>query len=722
MSAVKPDIWAKSNGTSLFDHLIQTKDLILPFAEHADLDGRIALKGALIHDIGKAHPEFQKRLRSQTRSGKQKPFRHEIASILFLPLLPREEWDPLIEMIIAHHKSIQYDSGKKGILDLEDGMIGCFSYHAGNWELWSADALEILEASGLAVRPVTLQEAKEAYEYVLDFVERQSHINDVSVWRGLLMAADHTVSALADTDEYMNKTFFRKPEISFYQSRKSTLYPLSLIDSDDRFRHTLVIAPTGAGKTDFLIKRCKGRFFYTLPFQASINAMYNRIGNDLKADNPNLDIRLLHASSKVVVEKEMKNESEMILQGLPGASVKVLTPYQMASIAFGIKGYESMLLDLKDADIILDEIHTYTGFAQWLVLKITEILIHEGCRVHIGSATMPEVLQQALIDLCGENDMQIVRLPDEDLDTFDRHIIHKINEDQVEEIILEAIRAGKKVLIVRNRVKAAQESFLSLREKTDAPMLLLHSRFRRKDRAELERRLLGIDSQGNKTGEFNTSEKACIVVSTQVVEVSLDISFDVMITDAAPLDALIQRFGRINRKRSEESIASHKLCPVYILNPPDSDKDAKPYDSTVIQRSYNCLPDNEVIHERAIQSYMNTVFPEIQIPDLDLAAIFGKEKGWLMPKLTHVSKSVLLEKMEIETVACILESDEEAYKENSGQRIMYEIPLSYKAVFGLTQSYAGNRPFLIPDVAYNEELGLLQNMCKKEHYKKYDFL
>ena len=722
MSTVKPEIWAKSNGTSLFDHLKQTKDLILPFAEHADLDGRIALKGALLHDIGKVHPEFQKRLRTKASNGKSKPFRHEIASILFLPLLPREEWNPLIEMIIAHHKSIQYDSGKKGILDLEDGMIGCFDYHAGNWELWSADALEIMEASGLAVRPVTLQEAKEAYEYVLDFVEEQSRINDVSAWRGLLMAADHTVSALADTDECMNKTFFRKPEISFYQLRQSTLYPLSLIDSDDRFRHTLVIAPTGAGKTDFLIKRCKGRFFYTLPFQASINAMFNRIGNDLKTDNPDLDIRLLHASSKVVVEKEMKNESETILQGLPGASVKVLTPYQMASIAFGIKGYESMLLDLKDADIILDEIHTYTGFAQWLVLKITEILIHEGCRVHIGSATMPEVLQQALIDLCGENDMQIVRLPDKELDTFDRHIIHKIDEDQIEAIIMEAIRAGKKVLIVRNRVKAAQESFLSLQGKTDVPMLLLHSRFRRKDRAELERRLLGFDREGNATGEFNTSEKACIVVSTQVVEVSLDISFDVMITDAAPLDALIQRFGRINRKRSAESIAAHKLCPVYILNPPDSDKDAKPYDSAVIQRSYNCLPDNEVIHERAIQSYMNTVFPEIQIPDLNMVAIFGKEKGWLMPKLTHVSKSVLLEKMEIETVACILESDEEAYKENSGQRIMYEIPLSYKAVFGLTQSDAGNRPFLIPDTAYNEELGLLQNMCKKEHYKKYDFL
>ncbi|MGL5919823.1 MAG: CRISPR-associated endonuclease Cas3'', partial [Bacteroidales bacterium] len=358
MNRVKPEIWAKGNGTSLYEHLKQTGDLISQFANHTGLDAELALKGALLHDIGKAHPEFQKRLRTNSQSGREQPFRHEIASILFLPLLPREAWNPLIEMIIAHHKSIQYDSGKKGVLDLEDGMKNCFGYHAGNWDLWSAEAIDILKALGLPGRPITLDEAKSAYEYVLDFVEEQSHINDISAWRGLLMAVDHTVSALAETSEYGEKLFFRKPEISFYETRKSALYPLSLIDSDDKLRHTLVIAPTGAGKTDFLIKRCKGRFFYTLPFQASINAMFNRISNDLKADNPDLDIRLLHASSKVVIEKELKNESETILQGLPGASIKVLTPYQMASIAFGIKGYESMLLDLKGADIILDEIHT----------------------------------------------------------------------------------------------------------------------------------------------------------------------------------------------------------------------------------------------------------------------------------------------------------------------------------------------------------------------------
>ncbi|MDZ7763228.1 MAG: helicase-related protein [Melioribacteraceae bacterium] len=62
---------------------------------------------------------------------------------------------------------------------------------------------------------------------------------------------------------------------------------------------------------------------------------------------------------------------------------------------------------------------------------------------------------------------------------------------------------------------------------------------------------------------FNSSDEACIVVSTQVVEVSLDISFDLMITETAPLDSLIQRFGRINRIRNNETIGKYK--PIFVI-------------------------------------------------------------------------------------------------------------------------------------------------------------
>jgi CRISPR-associated endonuclease/helicase Cas3 len=151
-------------------------------------------------------------------------------------------------------------------------------------------------------------------------------------------------------------------------------------------KSVVVCAPTGAGKTDFLLRRCQGRVFYTLPFQASINAMYDRIKKDLK--DTDAQIYLLHGASNLKV-KENKVE-ERIMQRHIGASVKVMTPHQMASIVFGIKGYEAMLLDLKGCDIILDEINTYASEIQAIVLKIIEILKYSGCRIHVGTATMPK--------------------------------------------------------------------------------------------------------------------------------------------------------------------------------------------------------------------------------------------------------------------------------------------------------------------------------------------
>lgn len=128
------------------------------------------------------------------------------------------------------------------------------------------------------------------------------------------------------------------------------------------------MACTGAGKTDFLFRRCRGRVFYTLPFQASINAMYFRLQKDLKKDNPDLNIKVLHAASSLI-EAEDGDREDIVLQKHIGTSIKVLTPYQMAGIAFGSKGFEALILDLKGCDVILDEVHTYSEVSQAIVLK-----------------------------------------------------------------------------------------------------------------------------------------------------------------------------------------------------------------------------------------------------------------------------------------------------------------------------------------------------------------
>ncbi|MCH2085452.1 MAG: CRISPR-associated helicase Cas3', partial [Saprospiraceae bacterium] len=626
-----------NSGTTLIDHLEHVACVTEAFAEYLGLDKKAARMGAVLHDIGKASPVFQERLKPTYKKPLEghDPYRHELGSLLFLHLVDEDIRPQVIEMVVSHHKSMLGDKRGYGILDLDENRDDAFELHSKYWEAWHDDAIGILKYFGWNIRPISLEEAEETFEEIIEYCERKE--NGWSIWKGLLVGADHYASAMVYNTEKLVKKAFRIPNISFY-NRQHPLFPLSLVSVDVTQKHTLVTAPTGAGKTDFLIRRCKGRIFYTLPFQASINAMFERIETDLRKSNPNLDIRLLHAASRIVVKDDTEEKD---LQNLVGASIKVLTPYQLASVVFASKGFETILADLQNCDIILDEIHTYSDVSKAIVLKIIEVLNHFGCRLHIGTATMPTKLYNAILEMLGQENVYEFKLPNEELDKFDRHVIHKpMDFVEIKSVIKTAIIENEKILIVCNRVVHSQELFQQLsQEFPDVDIMLIHSRFKRGDRKRLEIELKDF---------YNTSPKACIVVSTQVVEVSLDISFDVMITDAAPLDALIQRFGRINRKRTEKTIGRYK--PIYVLPPPEDEKAAKPYDLEIIKRSYEQLPNGEVFYEREAQEKIDKVFTNFKHPSIEQNAQF-KNGQFQIKELTHVSKSVLLESLGIDSVS-----------------------------------------------------------------------
>jgi CRISPR-associated endonuclease/helicase Cas3 len=695
----------KPDYTPLGTHLEHVAMVAENIAFAKGLDPIRAREGAILHDIGKAHPEFQRRLNEEYRIG-DLTFRHEISSCLFLSLFDEAKHSTLIEMVIAHHKSIRKDARDKGLLDLteerEPGEI--FEFHAGNWEEWSSKALDILFELGIQVKLITKKEAEANFFQVLDYCKKVFRQKGYSEYRGLLQASDHFASALIYKTAFYSERLFRTPNLNFFD-RKHPLYPLSMKEATSEKPHTIVVACTGAGKTDFLFRQCKGRVFYTLPFQASINAMFQRVSHDLAADNPNLDIRLLHSASSLAIKGNIVEEK--IIQGHVGSAIKILTPHQIAAIIFGTSGYEATLIDIKNCDVILDEIHTYTDITRAIVLKIVHVLKDLGCRIHIGTATMPSFLYNQILELLGKDQVYEVKLEDEELDKFDRHTIHKIDSwEGAFPIVKQAIDENKKVLLVCNRVQSAQEVFYKVKKSNpNIPVMLLHSRFKRGEREQKEKLLIGKDQSSKPTFQFNTSDKACIVVSTQVVEVSLDISFDVMITECAPLDAMIQRFGRINRVRNEFTIGKYK--PVYIIKPPETKGEAKPYELEVLQKSYEQLHCGEILHETSIQQMIDAVFPVIEMPEIEEHAIFKKTGEWTINRLTHRPKSFLLEQLDIDSVACITEADEQRYiMANFEERLQMEIPVRYWSVHRCNQSRSGNKPFIVPDSAYSEEIGL----------------
>lgn len=434
--------------------------------------------------------------------------------------------------------------------------------------------------------------------------------------------------------------------------------------------------------------------------------MFDRIQKAVKqySDESKFDVRLLHSISRLKVKGD---RIEQTLQPLVGASVKVLTPHQIASIVFGTSGYETVMLDLRGADVILDEIHTYTEWSGAMVHEIVRALVRLGCRVHIGTATIPTSLYDKLLDLVGGREhVYEVRLADDVLETFNRHEIFKEKNEpaRVLEILAKAFAEGERVLLIQNTVKEAQASYQAMKTAfPDVEIMLIHSRFRRIDRARLERELT--DKYNDRNQEKYTP---CLVISTQVVEVSLDISFDRMITACAPLDALIQRFGRVNRVRNESTINKYK--PIHVLEP---SANARPYSAEVLKNSYAQLPDGEVMRESTIQARIDAVYPIVESKEIDMHLIYRSGK-YVIPELQHHPKSIIVDVLEIESATCILEEDRSRYEHGTWEeRIGLEIPVAWSTLRWSAKKYVqlegiGSYPFVIPQpTTEHEEIGLI---------------
>lgn len=112
-------------------------------------------------------------------------------------------------------------------------------------------------------------------------------------------------------------------------------------------------------------------------------------------------------------------------------------------------------------------------------------------------------------------------------------------------ILLDALRDGGCAAVVRNTVKRVQETARYLAEQLpDTAIVIAHSRFLGVDRMELERRLLGLFGPD---GTARRAEQRYVVVASQVIEQSLDLDFDLLVTDLAPIDLVLQRVGRLHR-------------------------------------------------------------------------------------------------------------------------------------------------------------------------------
>lgn len=320
---------------------------------------------------------------------------------------------------------------------------------------------------------------------------------------------------------------------------------------ENKKENLIVISPTGSGKTEAsLLWTDNSKLFYTLPLKVSINAIYERIVNEIQYEKA----LLLHSDAYTYyMEKnnDLNYEESIILYDRArrmSAPLIVTTVDQIFKIAFKYKGYEEILATLSYSKVVLDEIQMYSPQMLAYILIGLKMITAVGGKFAIVTATFPPVLYDLMDNLEIKYKKQSKYFP---IHLKNRH---KIKVFQNEDIDIEKIKEfskDKKVLVIVNTVKKAQQLYDELSEENT---YLLHSNYTKEDRKLLEDSILQFTKIGN-------AEKG-IWISTQIVEASLDIDFDVLFTDMCTIDSLFQRMGRVFRKREYES----QIPNVYIYD------------------------------------------------------------------------------------------------------------------------------------------------------------
>jgi len=313
-------------------------------------------------------------------------------------------------------------------------------------------------------------------------------------------------------------------------------------------KNLVIVASTGIGKTEAsLLWIGNNKGFFTLPLKVSINAIYDRIKNDLEYE----EVALLHSDAYTHYMEQYNYENYgkyLYTQArLLAAPLTVSTVDQLFRFVFQYNGFEYLLATLMYSKIVIDEIQMYSPDIVAYILYGLKMIDEFGGKFAIVTATFPKIFEKMMHRLnihfhCPDKPFLIEQR---------RHRIRVVEED-LDYDLIEKLADRYKVLVIVNTVSKAQEVYDCIKVPNKR---LLHSYFIKKHRQILENDII------NFSNDSMYQDDAGIWISTQIVEASLDIDFDILFTEMCSIDSLFQRMGRVYRKR----VLDHENPNVYIF-------------------------------------------------------------------------------------------------------------------------------------------------------------
>lgn len=433
------------------------------------------------------------------------------------------------------------------------------------------------------------------------------------------------------------------------------------------FSLAIVEAPTGEGKTEAAFAlaepaRSTGAgIYFALPTMATANGLHDRVEAYLrKATGKNdLEARLLHSQAWLFRDdvatarnpgEEGKKQEVQAQDWFAGSKRGLLAPFAVGTIdqaliaALRAKHGFVRLFALAGKTVVIDEVHAYDVYMADLMDVLLGWLRALCCRVILLSATLPNVRRKALLRAWGchgdhpESGYPCITWVGEDGQVqsrgFDvqprKPLAFRLTPSaddphwkQGAALILKLVRAhGGLGALVLNTVRDAQQAYDWLCEQglDDIRLDLFHARFTAQDRDAIEKRVL------DRFGKTGARKQPAILVATQVVEQSLDLDFDHMVSALAPIDLLIQRAGRLHRhRRRDDGTLCHgpdeRPDPVLHILAPPLNQEGVPdirdpvYSHDVLMRTFQTLGSNtSIVKPSDVRDAIEAVYGEAGRP------------------------------------------------------------------------------------------------------------
>ena len=343
-------------------------------------------------------------------------------------------------------------------------------------------------------------------------------------------------------------------------------------------------APMGLGKTEaalyaayqLLVTNKATGIYFALPTQLTSDKIYDRVNDTfldkiLSSDSPHREAFLAHGNAWLKQTNLGENANP---DGVwfDDRKRKLLAPFAVGTIDQALMAVMNVrhgfvrTFGLAGKVVILDEVHSYDAYTGTILDELVKALRKLHCTVIILSATLTKERREKLLAqpvkqekdyplISAEpNDSELKELSVEPLKDKTVEIHCYQNDDEAVEEALKRAEQGQQILWIENTVAEAQAQFSVLSTRASNMGVecgLLHSRFLKIDREKNENKWVDLYGKENR---LTKQEKGRILIGTQVLQESIDVDSDFLVSRFAPTDMLLQRIGRL--WRHENSIRS----------------------------------------------------------------------------------------------------------------------------------------------------------------------